>query len=57
MTRAGRLGLEVERFEADRRSDAVRGRVRDDFRGGVKGRGGDIHPGRLIVLVLGMILG
>ena len=35
-TRAGRLGLDVERFEADRRSDAVRDRVRDDFRGGVK---------------------
>jgi len=30
-----RLGLDVERFEADRRSDAVRDRVRDDFRGGV----------------------
>ena len=29
-TRAGRLGLDVERFEADRRSDAVRDRVRDD---------------------------
>jgi hypothetical protein len=26
-------GLEVERFEADRRSDAARDRVRDDFRG------------------------
>jgi len=26
-------GLEVERFEADRRSDAVRDRVRDNFRG------------------------
>ena len=32
-TRAERLGLDVERFEADRRSDAVRDRVRDDFRG------------------------
>jgi predicted DsbA family dithiol-disulfide isomerase len=30
-----RLGLDVEPFEADRRSDAVRDRVRDDFRGGV----------------------
>ena len=35
-TRAERLGVDVERFEADRRSDAVRDRVRDDFRGGVK---------------------
>ena len=34
--RAEGLGLEVERFEADRRSDAVRDRLRDDFRGGVK---------------------
>ena len=31
--RAERLGLDVERFEADRCSDAVRDRVRDDFRG------------------------
>ena len=29
--RAERLGLDVERFEADRRSDAVRDRVRDYF--------------------------
>ena len=28
-TRAERLGVDVERFEADRRSDAVRDRVRD----------------------------
>jgi protein-disulfide isomerase len=34
--RAERLALDVERFEADRRSDAVRDRVQDDFRGGVK---------------------
>ncbi len=34
--RADRLALDVERFEAGRRSDAVRDRVRDDFRGGVK---------------------
>ena len=39
-TRAERLGLEVERFEADRRSDAVRDRVRDDLGGG-EGGGGD----------------
>ena len=34
--RAERLGLDVERFEADRRSDAVAGRVREQFRGGVR---------------------
>jgi 2-hydroxychromene-2-carboxylate isomerase len=34
--RAERLGLDVERCEADRRSDAVRDRVRDEFRCGVK---------------------
>jgi hypothetical protein len=33
-TRPERLGMVVERFEADRRSDAVRDRVRDDFRVG-----------------------
>ena len=33
-TRAERLGVDVERFEADRRSDAVRDRVRDDLGGG-----------------------
>jgi hypothetical protein len=35
--RAERLGMVVERFEADRRSDAVRDRVRDDFRGVMQG--------------------
>jgi predicted DsbA family dithiol-disulfide isomerase len=35
-TRAERLGVDVERFEADRRSDAVRDCVRDDFRCRVK---------------------
>jgi protein-disulfide isomerase len=34
--RAERLGLDVERFDRDRRSDAVRARVRADFRGGVR---------------------
>jgi protein-disulfide isomerase len=34
--RAERLALDVERFEADRRSDAVRDGVQDDFPGGVK---------------------
>jgi hypothetical protein len=30
------LGVDVERFEGDRRSDVVRDCVRDDFRGRVK---------------------
>ena len=34
--RAERLGLDVERFDADRRSDAVAARVREQFRGGVR---------------------
>lgn len=34
--RAERLGLDIERFEADRRSEAVQERVRADFHGGVR---------------------
>jgi protein-disulfide isomerase len=34
--RAERLGLDVGRFEADRRSDAVAARVAADFRGGLR---------------------
>ena len=34
--RAERLGLDVERFEADRRSDAVAVRVRRDFSSGIR---------------------
>ena len=34
--RADELGLDVERFDTDRRSDAVAARVREDFRGGVR---------------------
>ena len=34
--RAERLGLDVERFDADRRSDAVLARVKASFRGGVR---------------------
>ncbi|MBV9193730.1 MAG: thioredoxin domain-containing protein [Solirubrobacterales bacterium] len=33
---AQRLGLDVERFEADRRSEAVQARVRRDFQTGVR---------------------
>lgn len=34
--RAARLGLDIERFEADRRSEAVSARVLADFHGGVR---------------------
>ena len=34
--RARSLGLDVDVFEADRRSPAVRSRVRADFRGGIR---------------------
>jgi len=34
--RARELGLDLGRFEADRRSDAVRDRVRRDFQSGVR---------------------
>jgi protein-disulfide isomerase len=35
--RAGRLGLDLDRFDADRRSDEVRERISRDFRSGVRG--------------------
>jgi protein-disulfide isomerase len=35
-SRAQRLGLDVERFERDRRSDAVLERVERDFRAGIR---------------------
>jgi protein-disulfide isomerase len=53
--RAERLGLDVARFDADRRSDAVATRVREDFRGGIRAGvvttptvfvGGERHAGR-----------
>jgi protein-disulfide isomerase len=34
--RAQALGLDLERFDADRRSDAVRDRIQSDFRSGVR---------------------
>jgi protein-disulfide isomerase len=34
--RAGSLGLDVDRFDLDRRSDVVRARVRRDFEAGVR---------------------
>jgi predicted DsbA family dithiol-disulfide isomerase len=35
--RARRLGLDLDRFERDRRSDAVGKRVRRDFESGIRG--------------------
>jgi len=35
--RARELGLDLERFDADRRGPPVRARVRDDFESGVRG--------------------
>ena len=34
--RADRLGLDVPRFDADRRSDRIAERVREHFRGGIR---------------------
>jgi predicted DsbA family dithiol-disulfide isomerase len=34
--RAERLGLDLERFEADRRSEGVAARVRRDFQSGIR---------------------
>jgi protein-disulfide isomerase len=56
--RAERLGLDVERFDADRRSDRVAERVRADFHGGVRAGvvitptlfvGGERYSGRTAV--------
>jgi protein-disulfide isomerase len=53
--RAERLGLDLARFDADRRSDSVRARVQADFRGGLRAGvpttptlfvDGERHPGR-----------
>src|SRR5580658_4491879 len=54
--RARTLGLDLERFDSDRRSEAVLARVKRDFTGGVRAgivttptlwTGGALHPGRL----------
>ena len=59
--RAERLGLDLARFEADRRSEAVAARVTADFRGGVRAgvpttptlfHRGERHAGRLDEAVL-----
>ncbi len=55
--RAERLGLVLERFEADRRSDDVAARVRRDFesgiRAGVTGTPAVFRDGRVIDLGAG----
>jgi 2-hydroxychromene-2-carboxylate isomerase len=59
--RARELGLDVERFDSDRRSDAVAARVQGDFRGGVRAGvvttptvfvQGHMHAGRIEERVL-----
>jgi protein-disulfide isomerase len=59
--RARELGLDVERFDSERRSDAVADRVREDFRGGVRAgvvttptlfAQGQMHTGRVDERVL-----
>ena len=56
--RAEQLGLDVERFDADRRSDAVLARVKASFRGGVRAgvvttptafADGQMFPGRTLL--------
>lgn len=51
-SRAERLGLDVERLDAERRSEEVRERVRADFRGGVRagivGTPAAFHDGRAL---------
>ncbi len=59
--RASQLGLDVHRFDSDRRSEAVARRVREDFRGGVRAGvittptvfvDGQMHAGRLALELL-----
>ena len=59
--RARSLGLDLERFDADRHGDAVKARIREDFEAGVKGgivttptliAGGTTYAGRIDANVL-----
>jgi protein-disulfide isomerase len=54
--RAGELGLDLDRFDADRRSDPVIARVRRDFESGIRAgvvttptlwSGGTLYPGKV----------
>jgi protein-disulfide isomerase len=62
---AERLGLDLDRFESDRRSDAVAERVRRDFTGGVRAgvvttptvfRGGQAYSGASLRSTLAALL-
>jgi protein-disulfide isomerase len=65
--RASTLGLDLERFDSDRRSDDVGARVRRDFQTGVRAgvvttptlfAGGRIYAGRIDAEILdGLVLG
>jgi 2-hydroxychromene-2-carboxylate isomerase len=59
--RARALGLDLERFDSDRRSDAVLARVTRDFQSGVRAgvvttptlfAGGRMHAGQIMASVL-----
>jgi protein-disulfide isomerase len=59
--RASALGLDLERFESDRRSEAIGARVRRDFQSGVRAgvvstptvfAGGQMHAGQIDVRAL-----
>jgi len=60
--RARSLGLDLERFDADRRSPEIQARIRSDFEAGVRGgivttptliAGGARYAGRIDAQVLG----
>ncbi|MDQ6744697.1 MAG: thioredoxin domain-containing protein [Actinomycetota bacterium] len=60
--RAERLGLDLRRFEADRRSEDIAARVRENFRGGVRAgvvttptlfTSAGMHAGRAALAMLG----
>jgi protein-disulfide isomerase len=62
--RAGRLGLDLERFDRDRRGDEVRARVRRDFESGVRAgvvttptvfASGRMHSGQIDVAALARV--
>ncbi len=64
--RASELGLDLDRFEHDRRSDEVAARVKRDFRSGVRAgivttptvfAGGELHAGRLEAETLDALAG
>ncbi len=64
--RAGELGLDVERFDADRRSEEVEERVRRDFQSGLRAGvvttptlvvEGELHPGIPDSALLGRLVG